>query len=67
MNIKDILTETPNYDHLNLDRQTLTIELSAEEQATVLHAYDQGIDTLNATQQQQLNVIIGKLKDRIHP
>lgn len=67
MNLEDVLNQEPVYDHLNLKTRHVTLELTQEEQAVILTAYDRGIDCLNENKQQQLNIIIAKLKDTIHP
>jgi len=67
MNLEDVLNQEPVYDHLSLKTRHVNIELTREEQEVILTAYDRGIDFLNEKKQQQLNIIIAKLKDHIHP
>lgn len=67
MNLEDVLNQEPVYDHLNLKTRHVNIELTREEQEVILTAYDRGLDFLNEKKQQQLNTIIAKLKDNIHP
>ena len=45
----------------------LTVELTAEQSAAVLRAYDYGLESLTAIQRYQINVVIAKLKDQIWP
>ena len=45
----------------------LTVELTAEQSAAVLRAYDCGLENLNAMQRYQIHVVIAKLKDQIWP
>lgn len=45
----------------------LKVELTAEQSAAVLRAYDHGLESLNAIQRYQILVVIAKLKDQIWP
>lgn len=60
-----------NLDHyLNLlprELPAVTINLSGEEAATVLKAYDDGIRALSDRQLECLDGVIAKLKDEIWP
>jgi len=44
-----------------------TVELTPEEEATVLHLYDYGIEAITEPELKELNAVLAKLKDRIHP
>lgn len=44
-----------------------SIEVTRDESATVLKAYDRGVEGLNDHEVQLLNSVIAKLKDVIHP
>lgn len=46
---------------------TVTVDLSEEESAAVLKAYDYGLHNLDKEQQRALNAVISKLKDQIWP
>lgn len=46
---------------------TVTVDLSEEESAAVLKAYDYGLQNLDKEQQRALNAVISKLKDQIWP
>lgn len=62
--------ETPGrYGHVVGQGMTKSeIELSPEERATVLALYDDGIQVLqDSEQQERLNSIVAKLKDTIWP
>lgn len=56
----------PDYSHLARDI-TVTVSLTALEMSAVLYAYDRGLDQLDETHKQALNVVISKLKDEVHP
>lgn len=45
----------------------LMITTTPEEAAAVLHAYDEGVDALDADERQHLNAVLAKLKDQIWP
>ena len=44
-----------------------SIDVTRDESAAVLKAYDRGVDVLNQDELQLLNSVIAKLKDIIHP
>lgn len=44
-----------------------SIDVTRDESAAVLKAYDRGVDVLNQDELQLLNSVIAKLKDVIHP
>lgn len=44
-----------------------SIDITRNESAAVLKAYDRGVDVLNPNELQLLNSVIAKLKDVIHP
>lgn len=54
------------YRDLTRDMQC-SIEITRDESAVVLKAYDRGIDVLKSEELQLLNSVIAKLKDVIHP
>ena len=45
----------------------VSVELTRDECAAVLKAYDRGLGVLNTEEAHLLNAMIAKLKDRIHP
>jgi hypothetical protein len=45
----------------------LYVELTRDECAAVLKAYDRGLGFLNTEEADLINAIIAKLKDSIHP
>lgn len=53
-----------NYAHIVKD-MSLKIEISADEAAAVLAAYDDGIECLSVEEQHLLDVVISKMKDQI--
>lgn len=63
----DTLSDWDHYKELTHDDFSCEIELSHEEQAAVLQAYDYGINTLTEKQRHKIDVILSKLKDQIHP
>lgn len=44
-----------------------SIDVTRDESAAVLKAYDRGVEVLNEDELQLLNSVIAKLKDVIHP
>lgn len=54
------------YRDLTRDMQC-SIDITRNESAAVLKAYDRGVDVLNPKELQLLNSVIAKLKDVIHP
>ncbi len=44
-----------------------TVELTAEEEAAVLAAYDYGLQNLGEAEIHELHAILAKLKEQIHP
>ena len=56
----------PDYSHI-VRNSTIQVELSAEEQASILEAYDYGIRSLDESSLLYLEKAINKLKDEIHP
>jgi hypothetical protein len=55
-----------DYKHLVTGGQR-TIDLTPEEEATILHAYDYGLGVMTEDERQHLNAVLAKLKDQIHP
>ena len=54
--------------YLNLvEGGTRTVQLSRDEEAAVLRAYDHGLTQLSAAERENLDHVIAKLKDEIHP
>lgn len=45
----------------------LSVELTQDECAAVLKAYDRGLGVLNTEEADLINAMIAKLKDCIHP
>lgn len=43
------------------------IELTAEEEAAILAAYDYGLTNMGEEEIQELHAVLAKLKDQIHP
>lgn len=56
----------PDYTHIARDI-TIEINLSMEEVAAVLYAYDRGLDELDTQNRKELDKIFAKLKTEIHP
>ena len=56
----------PDYSHIASDK-TATISITAAEMSAVLYAYDRGVSELDAGSMQQLESVIAKLKDELHP
>lgn len=56
----------PDYSHIASDK-TATISITAAEMSAVLYAYDRGVSELDANSMQQLESVIAKLKDELHP
>jgi len=54
-------------DNLGLRERPITSTLTADEQAAVLAAYDDGLDQLDPEQRQQLDNVITELKRQIWP
>ncbi|WP_331351217.1 hypothetical protein [Cellvibrio sp. UBA7671] len=54
------------YQDLTRDMKC-SIDVTRDESAAVLKAYDRGVDVLNQDELQLLNSVIAKLKDVIHP
>lgn len=44
-----------------------TVELTAEEEAAVLAAYDYGLQNMGEAEIHELHAILAKLKEQIHP
>ena len=60
------LQDLDYYRDLARDMQC-SIDVTRNESAAVLKAYDRGVDILNPNEFQLLNSVIAKLKDVIHP
>lgn len=56
----------PDYSHIARDTTT-TINITAQEMAAILAAYDRGVDQLDADAGQALDSVIAKLKDQVWP
>ena len=56
----------PDYSHIASDK-TATISITAAEMSAVLYAYDRGVSELDDDSMQQLESVIAKLKDELHP
>lgn len=56
----------PDYSHIASDK-TATISITAAEMSAVLYAYDRGVSELDADSMRQLEAVIAKLKDELHP
>lgn len=44
-----------------------TVSLTPEEEATVLHLHDYGLEVITETEVKELHAILAKLKEQIHP
>lgn len=64
INALDALFEKPDYAGVARPCRC-TIDLTAEESAAILHAYDRGIDALDSEARHQLDRVIAALKDQI--
>ncbi|QEY25796.1 hypothetical protein [Neisseria zalophi] len=55
------------YQHLiTHPKLTVSVELTPEQQAAILFAYDRGVDNMDKATYQHLQTIIYQLKDAIH-
>ena len=57
---------TADYSHIAREA-TVTVKITAAEMAAVLGAYDRGLDALDQDEREDLNAVIGKLKDELWP
>ena len=55
-----------DYSHIANDK-TATISITASEMSAILYAYDRGVSKLDVGSMQELDSVIGKLKDELHP
>lgn len=55
------------YRHVITDDAPITVQLTAEQRAAVLCAYDDGIHNLSAANLAALEAVLAALKDQIHP
>ena len=55
-----------DYSHIAREA-TVTVKITAAEMAAVLGAYDRGLDALDQDEREDLNAVIGKLKDELWP
>lgn len=60
------LFQKPNYDHIT-QSQTIVIEVSKEQAAAILWAYDRGFNDLDAEAMQEFKSLIHRMKDEIWP
>lgn len=60
------LFEKPSYDGI-ARACTAQVELSTEQAAAVLHAYDCGIDELDGSERAELDQVLAQLKAAIWP
>ncbi len=65
-NALNTLFGKPDYSHIASDK-TATISITAAEMSAVLYAYDRGVSELDADSMRQLEAVIAKLKDELHP
>ena len=65
-NALNALFGKPDYSHIASDK-TATISITAAEMSAVLYAYDRGVSELDADSMRQLESVIAKLKDELHP
>jgi hypothetical protein len=65
--IHAILNSKPDYSHLNLNPKGMYTNLSKSEQETMLEAYDRGLNDDSPETLQNIDYVISKLKDKIHP
>ena len=65
-NALNALFGKPDYSHIASDK-TATISITAAEMSAVLYAYDRGVSELDADSMRQLEAVIAKLKDALHP
>jgi len=56
----------PDYSHIARDT-VATVSITAAEMAALLEAYDRGIDQLDEQASHDLDTLIAKLKDEVHP
>ncbi len=56
----------PDYSHIARDT-AVRIQVTAEQMSAVLYAYDRGVSELDADSMRQLEAVIAKLKDELHP
>ncbi len=56
-----------HYRNLGLQGGQRTIEMTPEEEAVVLHAYDEGVEALDSSERGLLHRVLAKLKDEIWP
>lgn len=66
INALDALFEKPDYSGVARSCRCV-IDLTAEESAAILLAYDRGLDALDDTARHQLDQVIASLKDQIWP
>ena len=55
-----------DYSHIAREA-TVTVKITAAEMAAVLGAYDRGLDALDQDEREDLDAVIGKLKDELWP
>lgn len=67
--MESLFTPSPlaNYRNICPPSRTVTVELTQDEMCAVLQAYDHGISRTTAEARDQLDILMFKLKDIIHP
>lgn len=66
--IKQLFVPSPmSYYRTLTNGSECRVRLSQDEAAVTLKAHDYGVSALTGDEAQLLDVVIGKLKDQIHP
>lgn len=69
VSLENLFRTTPlkDYFHLCAPSMTITVEITQEEIAAILQAYDYGIENATEDALKQLNSVMNKFKEQIHP
>ena len=65
--LQRLMFERPDYSSVTMPVRRLCVELTEDEQAAVLWAYDSGIEALDSTSRGHLDGVLTMLKREIHP